>query len=124
MATAVTDNTVDWLVDCGIPNKLATSSEMETEKRIIETILRDIISGASSSLPIVTAVPFPATIAPKKTIIPNKPGIKLRRSTFAPYAAENAGPVPLPPILIEKNIASIKGNNKGLKSGEIIKSDF
>lgn len=120
MATAVTDKTVDWLVDCGIPNKLATSNEMETENNMMVTTFRDIISGESNSLPIVVAVDFPASIAPKKTIIPNNPGIRLLRSTFAPYAAEKAGPVPLPPIFIAKKIAIIKGNNKGLKSGEII----
>lgn len=120
MATAVTDNTVDWLVDCGIPNKLAISKEIETEKRIMVTTFRDIISGDSNSFPIVVAVDFPARIAPKKTMMPNNPGIRLLRSTFAPYAAEKAGPVPLPPIFMAKNIAIIKGNNKGLKSGEII----
>ena len=63
-------------------------------------------------MPIVVAVPLPASIAPKKTIIPNKPGIKLFLITFEPYAAEKAGPVPLPPIVIAKNIAIINGINK------------
>jgi hypothetical protein len=72
----------------------------------------------------VTAVPFPAIIAPRKTIIPNKPGIKLLRNTFAPYTAEKAGPVPLPPIFIDKNMATIKGNSNGLNNGEIILSLF
>jgi hypothetical protein len=86
----------------------------------METTFLVIISGESSSFPMVVAVDFPASIAPKKTMIPNKPGIKLRRITLAPYAAEKAGPVPLPPIFIAKNIAIIKGNSKGLNSGEII----
>jgi hypothetical protein len=115
---------VDWLVDCGIPNKLAISNEIETEKRIMETTLRVIISGCSNSLPMVAAVPFPAIIAPKKTMIPNKPGIRLLRSTLAPYAAEKAGPVPLPPMVIAKNMAMIKGNNKGLNNGDIISLYF
>lgn len=97
---------------------------METEKRIMETTFRVIISGASNSFPMVTEVPFPAKIAPKKTITPNNPGIKLLRSTLAPYAAEKAGPVPLPPMFIEKNMAIIKGNNNGLNKGEIIYTRF
>ena len=99
---------------------MATNNEIETEKRIMVTTFRDIISGESNSLPMVVAVDLPANIAPKKTMIPNNPGMRLLRSTFAPYAAEKAGPVPLPPMFMAKNIAIIKGNNKGLKSGEII----
>ena len=124
VAAAATAKTVDWLVDCGIPNKLATKSEMETEKRIIDTTIRDMNSGASNSLPMVIAVPLPARMAPKNTITPNKPGIKLLRSTFAPYAAEKAGPVPLPPIVMAKNIANTKGKSNGLNNGEIINFRF
>ena len=119
-ATALTDNTVDWLVDWGIPAKFAINSEIATEKRIIETTVNDIISGDNKPLPIVVAVPFPAIIAPRKTIIPNSPGIKLFLITLAPYAAEKAGAVPLPPIVIAKNIAIINGINKWLNNGEII----
>ena len=69
-------------------------------------------SGSSKPLPTVVAVPFPAMIAPKNTIIPNSPGISDFRITLAPYAAEKEGAVPLPPIFIARNIAIIYGINK------------
>ncbi|MBC8490671.1 MAG: hypothetical protein H8D45_32040, partial [Bacteroidetes bacterium] len=83
-----------------------------TEKRIIENIVKLIISGASNPFPIVVAVPFPAIIAPKKTIIPNNPGIALFLIIFDPYATEKDGAVPLPPMLIAKNMAIIKGMSR------------
>lgn len=84
MAAAVTDKTVAWLVDCGIPNKLAINSAVATENKMIETTVRLIISGANKPFPTVVAVPFPAIIAPRKTIIPNSPGIKPFLIIFAP----------------------------------------
>ena len=66
-------------------------------------------------LPKLKVTLLPAIKAPIKTITPNKPGIKLFLMTLAPYAAENAGDVPLPPILIAKNIANKKGIVKTLK---------
>ena len=85
----------------------------------METTDIDIISGASNSFPIVVAVLFPAKIAPRNTIIPNKPGIRFFLITLAPYAAENDGAVPLPPIVIAKNMARIKGISKWLNNGDI-----
>lgn len=120
MAGATSASTVAWLVDCGMPDKLAIKRAIATENRIIETMVNDIISGANKPFPMVVAVPFPAIIAPRKTITPNSPGIKLFRMTFAPYAAENAGPVPLPPMVTAKNIAITKGINKWLNNGETI----
>ena len=120
IATAATDNTVDWLVDCGIPKKLAMSREMETEKRMIETTFPDIIPGGNNSFPMMVDVAFPAIIAPKNTIIPKSHGIKLRRITLAPKAAEKAGQVPLPPIFMAKKITMISGNTNGLNKDEII----
>ena len=112
MAAAVTDKTVAWLVDCGMPNKFAIRSAMATENRIIETTVKLIISGANNPLPIVVAVPFPAMMAPRKTIIPNNPGMRLFLIILAPYAAEKAGAVPLPPILIARNMAIMNGINR------------
>ena len=112
MAAAVTDITVAWLVDWGIPNKLEISRAIAAENRMIDTTVKLIISGANNPFPTVVAVPFPAIIAPRKTMIPNNPGIKLFLIIFAPYAAENAGAVPLPPMLMAKNIAIINGINK------------
>ena len=103
-----------------MPARLATRREIATEKRIIETIGKVIRAGSIISLPIVDAVSFPAMIAPRKTIIPNRPGIRFLFITFAPYAAENEGPVPLPPIFIAKNIAMINGISRWLNNGEVI----
>ena len=68
----------------------------------------------------VVAVPFPAKIAPRNTMIPKSPGIKLFLIIFAPYAAENEGAVPLPPILIARNMATKNGISKWLNNGEIM----
>ena len=120
MAGATMESTVAWLVDCGIPARLAINKEMATENKMIETTVNDIISGFSNPLPTVVAVPLPAIIAPRNTMIPNKPGIKLFRITFAPYAAEKAGAVPLPPMVIARNMAMIKGISRWLNKGETI----
>ena len=112
MAAADTAITVDWLVDCGMPKRLATRSEMDTENKMMDTMLYDIILGSSKSFPRVVAVAFPAIRAPKNTMIPNKPAMALRRMAFAPKAAEKEGPVPLPPMLMAKNMATRKGISK------------
>ena len=108
-ATAETDNTVDWLVDCGIPARFAINNEKDTDNRMIETTGTDIISGDSKPFPTVVAVAFPARMAPRKTIIPKRPGIRLFLMTFAPYAAEKEGAVPLPPMFTARNIAMTNG---------------
>ena len=119
-AGAVTAKTVAWLVDWGIPNKFAINNAIATENRIIETKEKVIKSGDRISLPTVVAVPLPATIAPINTIIPNKPGIKPFLIMFAPYAAENEGAVPLPPIFIAKKIATRNGIKRWLNKGDTI----
>jgi hypothetical protein len=94
-----------------MPKRFAINNDTATEKRIIVTTTNDIISDGRISFPTVVAVPFPAIIAPKKTIIPNNPGIRDFLIAFPPYAAENEGAVPLPPIVIAKKIATRKGIN-------------
>jgi hypothetical protein len=92
-----------------MPAILAISRDMDTENRMIETSVRFISSGSSNPLPMVVAVCFPAINAPRNTIIPYKPGIALFLITLAPYAAENDGPVPLPPIVIARNNPIMSG---------------
>ena len=53
MAGATMDSTVAWLVDCGIPARLAINKEMATENKMIETTVNDIISGFNNPLPTV-----------------------------------------------------------------------
>jgi hypothetical protein len=53
-------------------------------------------------------------------MIPKSPGMMLFRITFAPNAAENAGAVPLPPMVMARIIASMYGTSKWLNKGEII----
>jgi hypothetical protein len=58
--------------------------------------------------------------APANTIIPKIPGITLFLKIFAPKAAEKAGEVPLPPILIAKKMPIKKGIRRWLNKGEIM----
>ena len=95
---------VAWLVDCGIPRRLANNRLMATENRIMETSEKPIISAGSNSFPTVVAVALPAIKAPANTMIPKNPGIKLFRIIFAPKAAEKEGEVPLPPMLMARKI--------------------
>ena len=53
------------------------------------------------------------------TKTPNNPGITVLLMMLAPYAAANAGAVPLAPMLMAKNIASKNGIVKKLKSSGI-----
>lgn len=70
--------------------------------------------------PKVNETSFPASKAPKSTITPNIPGIMVRFITLAPYAAEKAGAVPLPPILIARNMESKKGMVKAFNNSDIL----
>lgn len=83
-AGATTARTVAWLVDCGMPDKFAINRVIATEKRMIETMVKENNSAPKSSFPMVVAVAFPAIMAPKKTVIPNRPGIKLFLITLEP----------------------------------------
>ena len=94
------------------------SARIVTDKRIIEVSANPITSAGRISLPIVNDTFLPARIAPKKTNIPNKPGIKSLRIKSAPKAAENEGAVPLPPIFIARNMARMKGINRTENIGE------
>ena len=96
-------------MDCGIPDILDTSIVTAIENKATDTTVKLIYSAGSIPLPIVPAVFLPATKAPTNTIIPNNPGISDLRSTLAPYEAEKAGAVPLPPIVIATSIAVRKG---------------
>jgi len=77
----------------------------------MESITLLISEGFTIPEPNVAAVFLPAIVAPRNTIRPNNPGIRLLRITLAPYAAEKEGAVPLPPILKARNIPRIKGTN-------------
>jgi hypothetical protein len=88
---------------------LAMRREIATDRSIIDTSVKFIKSGSRSSFPKVFDVCCPPIRAPKKTMMPNNPGIAALRIIFAPYATEKAGPVPLPPIVNAKNIAMRKG---------------
>ena len=110
-------STVDWLVDCGIPKIFAISNDIDTENKIMEVSVIVINSGFIKPFPSVLEVSSPAINAPKNTITPYKPGIALRLTIFAPYATENEGPVPLPPIFIAKNIAIRNGISITLNNG-------
>ena len=78
------DKTVDWLVDCGTQNKLATNKDKPIESKITE-VVKGVKSDCSKiPSPSVKETCFPANKAPAKTIIPNKAGIKARRIIFAP----------------------------------------
>jgi hypothetical protein len=94
-----------------MPARFAISRDIATAKKTIETTTLLMREGFKIPVPRVFAVSLPANIAPKKTIIPNNPGIRLLRMAFAPKAAEKDGPVPLPPIFIAKNMAIKKGTN-------------
>jgi hypothetical protein len=115
IAGAETASTVDWLVDCGIPKIFAINREIATENKIIDTRVNDIRSGSRISLPRVVEVCFPATNAPIKTIMPKSPGMAVFLTIFAPKATENAGPVPLPPMLRARNMAIKNGISIMLK---------
>lgn len=83
-AGAANASTAAWLVDCGIPAMLEMSIVTAMEKRAIDTIIKVIYSGWRMPPPIVPAVFLPATNAPMKTIMPNRPGMIVLRMTFAP----------------------------------------
>jgi hypothetical protein len=80
-----------------------------TEPNIIVTNSQLIKAGGIKSFPKVAEVAFPATIAPKKTIIPKSPGIIDFRITFDPYAAEKEGDILVPPILMARKTAAKSG---------------
>ena len=103
--------TVVCTFDCGIPRILAIKRVSPTEPKIIVTSSQLIIAGDIKSLPRVVEVPFPATIAPIKTIIPKRPGMADLRITFDPYAAEKDGDILVPPMFMARKTAANKGIN-------------
>ena len=97
---------------------MAINREDATETRMIEVKVKFMTSLGKIPSPIVTDTFLPAMRAPRKTKMPNNPGIKSLRMMLAPYAAENDGAVPLPPILMAKNMARRNGINRIENAGD------
>ena len=109
---------VAWLVDCGTLSRFAASSDSATDIRTIVVSVIPMMSSGRMPRLTVTATFLPAMRAPARTKMPNTPAMRSRRMRPAPYAAENAGAVPLAPMLMARNIAARKGISSMENIGE------